>query len=167
MEYTFTLKYQLADDAEDRDLLVERLAVAGCDDALIGLGIAGRMALEFMREALSAEQAIESALRQVKSVMPSARLIEVAPDYVGLTDVADLIGVSRQNMRKLMLTHYQSFPLPLSEGNASLWHLADVLSWLEHRGGYRWPPAVHEAAQVALNINLSQQIARYHHDDRE
>lgn len=164
MEYTFTLNYQLADDAEDRDLLVERLAAAGCDDALIGLGVAGRMAMEFMREAPSAERAIESALQEVKSVMPSARLIEVAPDYVGLTDVAELIGVSRQNMRKLMLTHYQSFPLPLSEGNASIWHLADVLRWLESRGGYRWPAAVQETAQVALSINLSQQIARYQRD---
>ena len=48
MEYTFTLKYQLVGQTEEaRDALVERLAEAGCDDALIGLGIPGRIALEF------------------------------------------------------------------------------------------------------------------------
>ncbi|MGE5331556.1 MAG: transcriptional regulator, partial [Nitrospirota bacterium] len=35
MEYTFTLKYQLAEDDCDLDALVERLGEAGCDDALV------------------------------------------------------------------------------------------------------------------------------------
>ncbi len=41
MEYTFTLKYQLAADDQDPELLVERIAEAGCDDALVGTGQAG------------------------------------------------------------------------------------------------------------------------------
>jgi hypothetical protein len=36
---------------------------------------------------------------------PGAELVEASPDFVGLTDVADLVGCSRQNIRKLMLTH--------------------------------------------------------------
>ncbi|EJR8320695.1 DNA-binding protein, partial [Escherichia coli] len=43
MEYTFTLKYQLADDDRDPEALVERLGEAGCDDALIGIGQPGRL----------------------------------------------------------------------------------------------------------------------------
>ena len=35
MEYTFTLKYQLAEDDRTPDILVERLGEAGCDDALV------------------------------------------------------------------------------------------------------------------------------------
>ena len=54
MEYTFTLKYQLADDDRDAKALVERLGEAGCDDALVGIGQPGRLALEFTREAESA-----------------------------------------------------------------------------------------------------------------
>ena len=54
MEYTFTLKYQLADDDRDTDALVERLGEAGCDDALAGIGQPGRLALEFTREATDA-----------------------------------------------------------------------------------------------------------------
>lgn len=35
MECTFTLKYQLTSDVSDMDALVERLAEAGCDDAMM------------------------------------------------------------------------------------------------------------------------------------
>lgn len=161
MEYTFTLKYQLADQASPGDVLLERLADAGCDDALIGLGIPGRIALEFIREASSAQQAMESALQQVYAVLPDARLFEVSPDYVGLTDVADLIGVTRQNMRKLMLAHYLTFPAPVHEGSATIWHLAEVLAWLASRGGYSVPADIQEAAAAALHLNLSKEIKRH------
>lgn len=66
---------------------------------------------------------------------PSARLIG-SRDLVELTDVADIVGVSRQNMRKLMLAHPGSFPAPVHEGGASIWHLADVLAWLQAKGSY-------------------------------
>ena len=51
-----------------------------------------------------------SALPHVKKAIRNAELIEVTPDFVGLTDVAELVGVSRQNMRKLMLGHPGTFP---------------------------------------------------------
>ena len=130
MEYTFTLKYQLAEGDRNPDLLVERLGEAGCDDALVGIGQPGRLAMEFSREAESADAAVRSALADVRRAVPSAKLIEVAPDLVGLTDVAEMVGVSRQNMRKLMLANPGSFPAPVHEGSASIWHLADVLAWL-------------------------------------
>ena len=46
MEFSFTLKYQLSDDDCNLDELVERLGAAGCDDALVGIGQPGRIALE-------------------------------------------------------------------------------------------------------------------------
>lgn len=75
MEYTFTLKYQLADDDRDPDALVERLGEVGCDDALVGIGQPGRLALEFTREAADADEAVRSALADVRRAVPSARLI--------------------------------------------------------------------------------------------
>ena len=63
MEYTFTLKYQLADDDRDTDALVERLGEAGCDDALVGIGQPGRLALEFTREAVDAATAVRTDLK--------------------------------------------------------------------------------------------------------
>ncbi len=160
MEYTFTLKYQLADDDRDPDALVERLGDAGCDDALVGIGQPGRLALEFTREADSADAAVRSALADVRSAVPAARLIEVAPDLVGLTDVADIVGVSRQNMRKLMLAHPGTFPAPVHEGSASIWHLADVLTWLQAKGSYSLAMDVLEVACVALQVNVAKEGRR-------
>lgn len=161
MEYIFTLKYQLAEHDSDPDALVERLGAAGCEDALVGVGQPGRLALEFSREAENAEEAIHTALAAVKEAIPSARLIEVSPDLVGLTDVAELVGISRQAMRKLMLTHRATFPLPVHEGSASIWHLADVLDWLNARGGYQIDAGVVETARAALTLNIAKEAIRY------
>ncbi|AOE64084.1 DNA-binding protein [Pseudomonas corrugata] len=160
MEYTFTLKYQLADDDRTSDELVERLGVAGCDDALVGMGQPGRLALEFTRDAPDAIEAVLSALSDVRRAVPSARLIEVAPDLVGLTDVAEIVGVSRQNMRKLMLAHPNSFPTPVHEGSASIWHLADVLTWLQSKGSYSLTRNVLDVAQAALQVNVAKEGRR-------
>lgn len=160
MEYTFTLKYQLANDDRDLDALVERLGEAGCDDALVGIGQPGRLALEFTREAADAGTAVRSALAEVRRAAPAAKLIEVAPDLVGLTDVAEIVGVSRQNMRKLMLAHPSSFPVPVHEGSASIWHLADVLVWLQTKGSYSLAKDVLDVARVALQINVAKEGRR-------
>ena len=160
MEYTFTLKYQLADDDRDLDALVERLGEVGCDDALVGIGQPGRLALEFTREATDAEEAVRSSLTDVRRAIPSATLIEVAPDLVGLTDVAEIVGVSRQNMRKLMLAHPGSFPVPVHEGTASIWHLADVLTWLQAKGSYSLTKDVLDVARAALQVNAAKEGRR-------
>jgi predicted DNA-binding transcriptional regulator AlpA len=130
---------------------------AGCDDAVIGTGQPGRIALEFSREARSVKEAIVSALRDVKRAVPDAELIEVTPDFVGLTDVAELVGLSRQNMRKLMLAHPTTFPAPVHEGSASVWHLAHVLQWLSDRGGYAIQKPLLDVATIAMQINLAKE----------
>jgi hypothetical protein len=78
MVFTFTLNYELTSDESDMVALVERLAEEGCNDALLGVGQPGRMALEFVREATSAHDAIESAMEDVRRAVPNARLIETA-----------------------------------------------------------------------------------------
>src|SRR5690349_20998174 len=108
MQFTFKLKYQLPDDDASPDELVERLGEARCDDALVGIGQAGRIALEFTRDADSAFSALTSAIADVKRAIPLAKLIEAGPDLVGLTDIADIVGVTRQNMRKLAITNFKT-----------------------------------------------------------
>ena len=160
MEYIFTLKYQFTEHDNDPDELVERLGEAGCDDALVGIGQTGRLALEFTREAESAQVAVRSALAVVKRAIPSAKLVEAVPDFVGLTDVAEMVGVSRQAMRKLMLSHAATFPAPVHEGSASIWHLAEVLGWLEEKGGYALERKMLETARAALEVNLAREVGR-------
>ncbi|RKR42503.1 DNA-binding protein [Paraburkholderia sp. BL17N1] len=157
MEYVFTLKYRLAVEDCDLDAIVERLGEVGCDDATVGIGQPGRIALFFTREGESAFEAVVSALQDIKRVVPSARLIEAGPDFVGLTDVAEVAGVSRQNMRKLMLSHATDFPPPVHEGSASVWHLSDILDWLAARGGYEIKPDVFDIARAVKQINLAKE----------
>jgi len=45
-EYKFTLKFSLQDNP---DAYIEKLGIEGCDDALIGIGQSGRIALNFTR----------------------------------------------------------------------------------------------------------------------
>jgi predicted DNA-binding transcriptional regulator AlpA len=162
MEYIFTLKYHLADSNDNNpNELVERLGAAGCDDALVGTGQPGRLALEFTREAESADAAVRSALADVRRAVPLAKLIEVTPDLVGLTDVAEIAGVSRQNMRKLMLAHPGSFPAPVHEGSASIWHLAEVLVWLQNKGSYVLTQTIMDVARIAHQVNLAKENRRF------
>lgn len=86
MEFTFTLTYQL--HSSDVDALIERLA-AGCDDALVGVGQSGRFSIEFVRQAGTAEEAVESAISDVGHAVPEAKLIEATSDVVVSTDVAE------------------------------------------------------------------------------
>ncbi|SAL17764.1 prophage CP4-57 regulatory [Caballeronia peredens] len=157
MEYVFTLKYQLSARDCDHEQLVERLAEAGCDDATIGIGQPGRIALAFRRTGVDARSAVLSALHNVKQAISSARLIEAAPDFVGLTDVAEVTGMTRQNMRKLMLANATEFPAPVHEGNPSVWHLSDILAWLDGRGGYRIDADLLEVAKTAKQVNLAKE----------
>lgn len=160
MEYEFTLKFILPTASPDADELVERLGEAGCSDALIGIGQPGRIALEFTREAESAQQAVFSALDEARHAIPEAKLIEVTPDFVGLSDVAELVGVTRQNMRKLMLTHKATFPAAVHEGSVALWHLYPVLKWLQERADYRIEPSLLEVAYIAMQINLVKEASQ-------
>ena len=78
MEFTFTLRYRLAQDDSNHDQLVERLGAAGCTDALVGIGRDGYLALQFLREAESIEIAVASASEDVQRAIPYAELIEVS-----------------------------------------------------------------------------------------
>lgn len=109
---------------------------------------------------LNAQAAVRSALADVKRAVPLAKLVEAAPDFVGLTDVAELVGVSRQAMRKVMLSHAATFPAPVHEGSASIWHLAEVLGWLEEKGGYAFERKMLETARAALEVNLTKEVHR-------
>jgi hypothetical protein len=160
MEYDFVLKFKLPEDSADTNALVERLGKAGCDDAAVGIGQPGRIALNFTRESDSAQQAIISALEDVKRAIPNAELIEASPDLAGLTDIAEFVGVTRQNMRKLMVSHAKTFPAPVHEGSLALWHLAPVLEWLSARAGYAIEQRLIETARTAMRINVAKESHR-------
>ncbi|MFU8833362.1 MAG: helix-turn-helix transcriptional regulator [Wenzhouxiangella sp.] len=156
MNHDFQLIFQLPENAPPANEMVEALAEAGCDDAIVGTGHPGRIALEFSREAENVQQAIDSAIDNVQTALPSAELIEAAPDYAGLTEIAEIIGISRQALRKQMLNRVD-FPRPIHCGNPSLWHLAPVLEWLRQQRNYRVDPTLEEIARHNMRLNTRQQ----------
>ena len=140
MEYIFTLKYQLGSDVEDMDAVIERLGEAGCDDALAGIGLPGRLALEFARGAQRRGRGRQRAGRC------TPRLARRPADR-GCAGPGrpDRRGRDRRRvgeaMRKLMLAYPGSFRCRCMKAPRP-WHLADLLEWLRARatppGRPRW-----------------------------
>ncbi|MEL7070253.1 MAG: DNA-binding protein [Cyanobacteria bacterium J06581_3] len=151
-EYDFTLSFLLGCKDEDPAIYEEALFNNGCDDALVGVGRKGQIALMFIREAESAQDAIGSAISNVLESIPDARLCEAQPDLSGLTDIAKLVGCSRQNVRKLMIDSFDS-PPPVHSGHPMLWHLADVLVWLQQSKDYKIASELIEVAKITQSLN--------------
>lgn len=159
-EYEFTLKFRLPDANADPEQYIAALAEAGCDDATVGIGQQGRIALDFIREADSALEAIVSAVQAVKAAIPGVELVEASPDFVGLTDVADLIGCSRQNIRKLMISNPATFPTAVHEGSQAFWHLRPVLLWFCESQKRAIDRALIEVSEVTMNLNIAKEARR-------
>jgi len=159
-QYDFTLRFALGRHDTDPELCVEKLLAEGCSDALIGLGLQGRIALDFTREASSADEALLSALSDVQRAIPDASLVEATPDLVGLTDIANLLGFSRQYMRKLAVRKGSGFPPPVHEGKSAIWHLATVLAWFSDSKIREFDAALLEIAHVNMQCNLVKEVAR-------
>ena len=157
-EYEFTLKFSLKESSEDPEVYMGKLGAEGCDDALVGIGQNGRIALNFTRASSSAYDAVYSALSDVKRAIPDASLIEATPDFVGLTDVANILGFTRQNLRKLMLSSGAEFPTPVHEGKPAIWHLAKVLVWLKERKKYRIEDTLIELAKANMQFNVTREV---------
>ena len=79
-EFEFTLKFSLPDPTQDNHEYVKSLGEAGCDDAIIGIGQKGRVALQFTRKASDALSSVVSAIEDVKAAIPDARLVELGND---------------------------------------------------------------------------------------
>ena len=155
-EYQFTLTFSLPNCEENAEQFLDALYEAGCDDALVGTGQSGSIALEFVREADSATAAINSAIQNVKAAIPGAELLEAKPDLVGLTDMAAILNCSRQNVRKYMVK-YQDFPKPVYTGSSTLWHLWDVAKFEK----IEFPETVAELSKTTFKVNLDIQQYRY------
>ncbi len=78
-EYSFTLKFNFPDARIDPDRYIEQLYKSSCDDALIGTGKQGCIALDFTRSAASAFDAISSAIVNMEFNL-ARKWRNIAPD---------------------------------------------------------------------------------------
>lgn len=152
--YEFELIFSLPEAAGSDDDIVNALFEAGCDDAVAGIGKRGRIALGFSREATNAEQAMSSGRDQVCKAVPGAALIEAKPDLVNLSEIAEILGYTRQNMQKYAANPGKTaFPSPVHSGAPDIWHLHDVLSWLHGQKNVAVDEGLIETALAAARLN--------------
>lgn len=103
-DFEFDLVFALPDRMADLDTVLDALFRAGCDDAVVGTGAPGLLALGFCRSGSDAEQVITDTLQSVLAALPAgSRLREVRPDLVSQGDVAARLHVSRQALQKRAL----------------------------------------------------------------
>ncbi|MGN7611606.1 helix-turn-helix transcriptional regulator [Magnetococcales bacterium HHB-1] len=153
--FEFTLVLTISDSEWDADTFEDKLFESGCDDALVFSGRRGVLALEFNRNALSAEQAILSALENIKTAFPTTELLEIKPDLVTLSDIAKLLGQSRQNIRKL-----EGFPPPIITAPSPLWHLYQVTQWYEKNKHQVFEKTLVAVAKAAWRQNAALEQKR-------
>lgn len=162
--HDFILAFKLPHPADDPTGFTDALFEAGCDDATLGVGKNGAIALYFTREAGNAEEAIRSAIAAVETAIPGAELTEVKPDLVNLSDLAEIVGCSRQNMRKYAAGEMRQvtvpFPSPAFTGAPDLWHLAEVLNWLAVHTGMKISAEARDVAAASFKLNLAVQQRR-------
>ena len=104
---------------------------AGCDDATIAFQ-RGMLILEFGREAKSLEQAIASAVRDVKKAGAKVERIEPDP-LVSLAEIAKRTGLSRAAITQFALGQRgEGFPLPAARitTESPLWEWLDIACWM-------------------------------------
>jgi predicted DNA-binding transcriptional regulator AlpA len=162
--YDFMLSFELPEPTTDPSTLLDALYEAGCDDATPGVGRPGMLGLAFTRQAASAAAAVKSAIKHVRRAAPRAKLVGVAPDLVSISDIAELTGVTRQNIHKYAAGEIQTlavpFPAPVYAGTSSLWRLSDVAPWLIKHTKLRIERSLVELAFVTSRVNLDVQRAR-------
>ena len=156
-EYDFILKFKLPDIEEDAEFYLAALESAGCDDALVGTGQVGHVVLDFTREAANAKDAVLSAINDVHTAIEGAELIEASPDFVGLTDVAVILDITRQAVYNVMRKHIETFPSPVHGGSSGVWHLSEVADFFLHHTERKFNAYTHNIAIVNRAVNVSRQ----------
>ena len=100
--------------------------------------------------------AVLSGIADVRRAIPeTSELTEASPDFVGLTDVAELLHVSRQNVRKLIVDCEALAPAPVHEGRPTIWRLARVLDWLREQKSYAVDEDLMALARTNMQVNLA------------
>ena len=89
-------------------------------------------------EGTNATDALQGLLRQIASKLPALRILRLDPDLVGVSDIAERTGHSRQNVQQWVARERNAGrPFPTPEGTAGrslVWRWADVNEWLKPLG---------------------------------
>ena len=131
VEHNFTLVLARSPGLED-GAAVEALGEAGATDATVGRRADGVWTAVFYRRADTFEEALKSAIRDVRSAGLAVRRVE-PDDLVTQAEVAERLGRSSESIR-LLATGQRgdgSFPAPVvrATSRGSLWRWSEVAAW--------------------------------------
>lgn len=142
--------------------LEDALYINGCDDALLCF-YGKSVYLEFDREASSFDIAIRSAIENVELANIGAKVRAVDSAFVGLSDIAQLSGLTRQAISLLKdgTRGNGNFPSPLQriKGQSPLWDWAEVTEWLEKNNRLHKCPEITHNARILCKWNLALQVS--------
>ncbi len=131
--YQFTLV--LKDVDANTPNLEDSLYEAGCDDALIN-SREGVVYLDFNREAISLEEAVMSAIKDVETSTIKAVVANLAPEnLVTETEVAKRLHIKRQAVSLWIKGQRRNsipFPKPIMwlSNKSPFWKWSEVTNWL-------------------------------------
>lgn len=118
---------------EKTPTIEDSLYEAGCDDALINFRN-GAVYLEFDREASSLEEAVISAINDVRSSSVDAEVASVAPgNLVSEAEIAKRLEIKRQTVSLWVKgERRKGFPHPIMRFSekSPLWNWHEVVKWL-------------------------------------
>jgi hypothetical protein len=157
----FNFSLTLSGVTADTEGLEDTLFNAGCGDALVCFyGTA--VYLEFDREAETLAEAVLSAIHNIESCELNARVESVDSTLVGLSDIAELTGMTRQAIALLKkgTRGSRQFPGPVQrvKGNSPIWHWRVVVDWLASEGRLAADSPLIAHAHILDSLNMALQL---------
>lgn len=120
--FEFDLIFALPKGDFDVFELSDAVFEAGFDDAVVGTGQAGLLAVAIEAEGEDAESVIVRAARLILQYLPKGcALREVRPDLVSLADVAKKLNIKRQALQK------REMPAPALSGYYRITEVAELI----------------------------------------
>ena len=133
VEHNFTLVLAPLPGLED-GAAIEALGATGATDATVGRRADGVWTAVFYREAPSFEDALKTAIRDIRAAGLAVRRVE-PDDLVTQAEVAERLGRTSESIR--LLTTGQrgdhTFPAPVvrTTSRGSLWRWSEVAAWAD------------------------------------
>ncbi|WP_170755614.1 hypothetical protein [Ruegeria lacuscaerulensis] len=151
-KFEFDIIFAIPDGEHDALDLSNAVFEAGFEEAVVGTGTSGLLAVALEMEGEDAESVIVSAAREILQQLPKgSALREVRPDLVSLADVAKKLDVKRQALQKR-----REMPPPAVAGYYRITEVAQAIVTIVTTGRRKARFDMHEA-EAWLNAGVGAQ----------